>query len=590
MATLTINGQRVKVDDSFLSLPPDQQNATVDEIARSLRPADQPPAGAVPGSREYADWAATRARAQMSVPSVSPKPPEWGTSPFDQIQAGYTSAVNAIPIAGPTLLNAVESAKAGIWNVPQEQLATQDRALEGQNPTASTVGTVAGTVLPFMAGGAIPVVGRALGMTGNLASRMIMGGTSGALISAADTKARGGSDEDAKNSLLLGGGIGAAFPLVARGMGAAVRRVVSPNLSNATQEAAAQTMRREGVTLTAGQRTGSKALKYAESVLGGGTAERMQETQARQFTRAVLQRAGIAADEASPDVIDGAFTRIGNEMDGLAARNTLHSDQQFVGDLTSAWQDYSSTVPASHRAPVIENTLRDIANTINKNGGTLAGDAYQSFRSRLERLARKTLDPELMAALRDIRTALDDAMERSIGATNPGDLGAWQEVRNQYRNMLVIEKAATGAGEQAASGIITPARLRSAAIQQNRRAFARGRNDFTELANAGAQTMTPLPQSGTEPRQWARSLAAAPAVIGGSLGAPAGIPGMIAGAVAGAGVPWAMGRGMLSRPGRAYLGNQLALNFPTLQRALMAPALPSLAGTRRQPVEITVGR
>lgn len=36
MATLTINGRRVKVDDSFLSLSPEQQNATVDEIAQSL--------------------------------------------------------------------------------------------------------------------------------------------------------------------------------------------------------------------------------------------------------------------------------------------------------------------------------------------------------------------------------------------------------------------------------------------------------------------------------------------------------------------------------------------------------------------------
>lgn len=36
MATLNIGGQKVNVDDSFLSLPPDQQNATVDEIASKL--------------------------------------------------------------------------------------------------------------------------------------------------------------------------------------------------------------------------------------------------------------------------------------------------------------------------------------------------------------------------------------------------------------------------------------------------------------------------------------------------------------------------------------------------------------------------
>lgn len=36
MAKLEINGHQVEVDDSFLSLSPDQQNATVDEIAKSL--------------------------------------------------------------------------------------------------------------------------------------------------------------------------------------------------------------------------------------------------------------------------------------------------------------------------------------------------------------------------------------------------------------------------------------------------------------------------------------------------------------------------------------------------------------------------
>lgn len=36
MPTLNINGHSVSVDDSFLKLPPDQQNATVDEIAKSL--------------------------------------------------------------------------------------------------------------------------------------------------------------------------------------------------------------------------------------------------------------------------------------------------------------------------------------------------------------------------------------------------------------------------------------------------------------------------------------------------------------------------------------------------------------------------
>jgi hypothetical protein len=37
MATLEIDGQPVTVDDSFLKLSPEQQQAKVDEIAASLR-------------------------------------------------------------------------------------------------------------------------------------------------------------------------------------------------------------------------------------------------------------------------------------------------------------------------------------------------------------------------------------------------------------------------------------------------------------------------------------------------------------------------------------------------------------------------
>jgi hypothetical protein len=136
--------------------------------------------------------------------------------------------------------------------------------------------------------------------------------------------------------------------------------------------------------------------------------------------------------------------------------------------------------------------------------------------------------------------------------------------------MLVIEKAATGAGEQAASGIITTARLRNAAINQNRRAFARGRNEFVDLANAGVQAMTPLPQSGTAPRLAVRGL---PAAIGAALGAPAGIPGSLVGAAAGAAVPWAAGRAALSDAGRRLLGNQA---FAEMPRGLLAPVAPAL--------------
>jgi len=54
-----------------------------------------------------------------------------------------------------------------------------------------------------------------------------------------------------------------------------------------------------------------------------------------------------------------------------------------------------------------------------------------------------------------------------------------------------------------------------------------------------------------------------PAAVGAVAGSPAGIPGAIAGAVVGNALPGAIGGAVLSRPGRAYLGNQLLRSGPS---------------------------
>jgi hypothetical protein len=111
MATLNIGGKRVKVSDDFLSLSPEEQQRTANEIAAqigaapaaapmapSLADSVDPPAGAKPGSREYADWAAARARAGKALPQVSPAPPEDATrGPLEKIAAFTASA--AVPAA-----------------------------------------------------------------------------------------------------------------------------------------------------------------------------------------------------------------------------------------------------------------------------------------------------------------------------------------------------------------------------------------------------------------------------------------------------------------------------------------------------------
>jgi hypothetical protein len=148
-------------------------------------------------------------------------------------------------------------------------------------------------------------------------------------------------------------------------------------------------------------------------------------------------------------------------------------------------------------------------------------------------------------------------MERNMA---PADQAAWREARTQYRNILAVEKAATGAGQPAAEGIISPSAMRNATITEHgRRNYARGDGDFAELARAGEAVLKPLPDSGTASRLASRWLPqAASSGVGAMLGASAGGPtGAGVGALAGPLLARGVGHAAMTRPVQALLANQL---------------------------------
>jgi len=371
----------------------------------------------------------------------------------------------------------------------------------------------------------------------------------------------------------------------------ALGRMVSPLPINAERAAAVNTLRGEGVTdLTAGQVTGRKPLQYLEAERGRGG--NLMESQAEQFTQAALRRVGENANRATPEVIDRAFDRIGQDFDNLAARNTLGVDRQFANDIATLQRDYHFLANPMQRQ-VLDDAVNDVIGVIQQGNGSIAGPAYQAMRSRLDKAQRgaRGSDNQLSDAFMAMRNALDDAMERSIQSSgNTRDLGAWRNARNQYRNILVVEKAATGAGEGAAAGLISPAKLREATVSTHgRRNYARGQGDFADLARAGVQTMSPLPNSGTPGRISAQNIGAGSLSLLGGVGGAAnsgGDPtatalGFLAGAVA----PRAIGRAATSRMGRAYLGNQAATGLLGNLNPQRAGLLSALMAAQQQRLE-----
>lgn len=484
---------------------------------------------------------------------------------------------------------------------PQPALPTYDDIKGGYEARVgklyepkTKIGKFAGTVAEFAPGMLFPA-----GAAATTAGRMGMRALQNVVAPGVVSEAAGQLTEGTKIEPLARVAGGIAGGLAPNAIG----RMVSPVRIDPERARQAAILADEGVNITAGQASGSKPLKYAESVavdtpFAGGRAAQVMEGQAEQFTRASLRRAGIDAPRATPEVLDQAFRRIGAEFDAVSGNiqvplrrigtNNTAQNTAVVRQVDQIANEYARISQPSLASPMPRAIADDLAELAN-NSRNMDGRTYMRWRSELGAAARGTNDPVTRDALYRIQDALDRAAESWLRWTpsqaSPGvpagrNLSQYadrlQQARRDYRNMLVIERAATSAGENAALGLLSPAAIRNAAAQQNRRTYARGGGDFGELARAGTAMMSPLPNSGTGPRVGTQLLGAALGSAGGALlGGPAGA---FAGALAPVAGQAVMGRAAMNPTMQAYMRNQLAAALrdlptaaPNMRRAAALP-------------------
>ena len=549
MPTLNINGKRVKVSDDFLSLSPDEQNATVEDIANSIGQGNtEQPSTAMDMLKSGASGVARGAMDLVGLPGtvgdLLDKGGEWALSKF-----GLPTRSEKMQELGLDPGNPLSGSK-----IREAGAALTDGATEYEAKT--TPGKYASTVGEFLPGAAT------MGLNpGNLLRFGVLPG----LASEGAGQATEGTAIEPYARIVAA--------LVAPAVPSMAARAITPFKIDPARKAAADVLRREGVKPTAGQLTGNKTLKYAESEIGGAKAAQMMDDQAEAFTSAALRRAG-GSGRATSDNMAAINERLSRGFDDISARNTLKADQQLVTDMNRTMAEYRKLLPTEQKQ-IVNNIAQDIVDRFKAGKGAISGADYQAFRSRLSKRAQNARgsDNELADAWRGMRDALDAAMERSI---NPADAGEWANLRRQWGNKKVLERAAVGGGEDAAQGLISPARLRTAAATGNRGGYARGEGDFSELAKAGQSIMTPLPNSGTASRVNARNIGAGVLAGGGAL--TAGLPGMVAGMVA----PAVAGRALMSRPVQSYLANEL-LSAPRVADPRYAAIVAALLGRTADP-------
>ena len=447
------------------------------------------------------------------------------------------------PLSGQALTGAMSSATGG---------ATDYRG-------KTTAGQYAGTIGEFLPGAA------AFG--GMSPGNLVKYGAVPAVTSEAAGQAAEGTgwENTARIAGALAGGI---LPdLLTKG----AARLISPN-GGADPERLklAKVLDDFGVPISAGQRVGNEALRRKEGLTGAGA--RLVGDQQEAFTSAALKTAGINAKRATPEVLDEAAIRIGAVFDDVTRGLDVEPDSAAITKLAGAVNEYKSLAPTGNQAPLVSNVLKETTKFF-RGGNPVPAATVNTWRSGLSKLTTSA-DAATREAARLALEAVDDMLEGAMKAAGQADdVARLATARSEWRNFLAIQKAAVREGD----GLLSPARLRAAVINQGAAAYARGkRGDLGALSRAGSEVMDALPNSGTPAGLRAMMPGGSfPAVIGAGLGSLSGPGGAALGTLAGLALPGVSGAIRMSRPMQAYLANQVAPNYlANFERGAAAALLP----------------
>lgn len=357
--TLNINGKRVKVDDSFLSLTPEQQNATVDEIAAGMSVQAQPKADFGPKISPDPNFNPMAAEpVQNPETGYSPSSVPW----MDPITAGANAAVDSVPFVGAPLMSAVNWLDANAnplalmlpKDAPQDTPERRAEIAQSQRdefPIASAAGSVGGTVAALGPLAATKTGQLAFGLTGPLLRRLGAGFASGGLLGFGDQMVRSGGDVNKSlDAGLWSGAFGAAGGAAAPVVDDAVRAV----------------MRRFGL----GAKEGAESLsRPSREVLGRllSGSDALGEKGVANIRAAGPDAMFVDASAAAPDLLDTVIQRSGPAA--LGAKQGVEARAANANALIN--QSLDETLGAPRGVKAMETGLR-------KGSAAARGDAYET--------------------------------------------------------------------------------------------------------------------------------------------------------------------------------------------------------------------
>lgn len=461
----------------------------------------------------------------------------------------------------------------------KDVMARELPSVMGYKPK-TTAGKYAGTVGEFVPG--------ALAGPGGIARNIV----TGAVLPALGSEFLGQTFEGSSNKYvepaarLAGAILGGLGANALEGFG---RRVISPGGGASPERlAAADTLEKAGVKVTAGQKTGSPSILAAEgdTALGQAFAGAAPDSpQAQAFTAATMQKLGSNSPVASEEAMDAAQKAIVSRMQSAVAGVDVMPTYPLISSLSDAKKGYFANTNTTVRPPIIEDIINEVQYAA-RTGQPIPATTMAAWRSNLGKHLYSN-DKFVADAAYDVRSALDDAIENSMTAAGqPERMSAWREARDQYRNYLAAEAALKPNKDRGILGIITPQDLIGAVLKQDRRGVVTGRRgEIGDLAKSGVLVAKPLPapRGNQAMRKFAPLAEFASALPGGFgalqaasyLGLGPVATALTTGAAVGVPIADAARRAIMRQAMRPmvqkYLGNQLV--NPEIPSSAVAPAV-----------------
>jgi hypothetical protein len=359
-------------------------------------------------------------------------------------------------------------------------------------------------------------------------------------------------------------------------------RAVTPLPANLTPEQARNVAaaRDLGIPMTVGQETGR--FRGVESALSRFPTSRylMMDAGDRQrqaINTAALARTGTQGNRVDPGTIDDAFTRLSGEFDQLTQGQNVQLRPDFYNRVGRAAAEYTQNALPSDISPAVTRRLNDFWNLRPAQGQAfpeLTSRQYQEFRRSVSTAAADAGDPAVRRVLRDMRGALDEAMEASLPADRAE---AWRTAREHWGNLKTLSAAsAAGTQESRAAGNLSPGALTSA-VRRSRGTdnFARGNSPMDDISRVGDYLADTIPNSGTPQTAMMQTM-----LTGGPLAGAYAVGGIPAAALVGASMaaPNLLARAMAGTRGtgwlRDYLANQTMANaYPQVGNQRLAGIL-----------------